>query len=64
MPPLPSIFELCKPRQEVLAGQLPDSIFAADLWEVVLKKPEHIRTTWTRLASLPARTRPRTSSSW
>src|SRR5207249_682852 len=40
MPPLPSIFDQCKPRREVLAGQLPDSIFAADLWEVVLKKPE------------------------
>src|SRR5437868_9968186 len=37
---LPSVFDQCKPRTEVLAGQLPDSIFAADLWEVVLKKPE------------------------
>ncbi len=34
MPPLPSIFDQCKPRPEVLAGELPDAIFAADLWEV------------------------------
>src|SRR5262245_56882431 len=37
---LPSIFDQCKPRAEVLAGQLPDSIFAADLWEVVLKRSQ------------------------
>ncbi len=35
MPPFPSIFDLCKPRREVLAGELPDAIFAADLWDVI-----------------------------
>ena len=30
----PSIFDLCKPRREVLAGE-PDAIFAADLWDVI-----------------------------
>jgi predicted AAA+ superfamily ATPase len=34
MPSLPSIFDQCKPRPEVQAGELPDAIFAADLWEV------------------------------
>jgi hypothetical protein len=34
MPSLPSIFDQCKPRPEVRAGELPDAIFAADLWEV------------------------------
>jgi hypothetical protein len=33
--PLPTIFDLCRPRQEVLAGELPDAIFAADLWDVI-----------------------------
>jgi predicted AAA+ superfamily ATPase len=33
-----SIFDLCKPRREVLAGELPDAIFAADLWDVVIGK--------------------------
>ena len=28
-------FDLCKPRREVLAGELPDAIFAADLWDVI-----------------------------
>ncbi len=32
------IFETCAPRPEILAGQLPDSIFAADLWDVVAGK--------------------------
>lgn len=36
---VPSIFETCTPRPEVLAGELPDSIFAADLWDVVCRKP-------------------------
>src|SRR5712692_8727671 len=31
----PLIFDLCKPRREVLAGELPDAIFAADLWDVI-----------------------------
>jgi hypothetical protein len=31
----PAIFDLCKPRREVLAGDLPDAIFAADLWDVI-----------------------------
>ena len=31
MPSLPSIFDQCKPRPEVLAGEFPDAIFAADL---------------------------------
>jgi predicted AAA+ superfamily ATPase len=39
MPSLPSIFQQCSPRPEVLAGELPDSIFAADLWDVVCRKP-------------------------
>jgi predicted AAA+ superfamily ATPase len=34
MPSLPSIVDQCQPRPEVLAGELPDAIFAADLWEV------------------------------
>jgi hypothetical protein len=36
---LPSVFQQCSPRPEVLAGELPDSIFAADLWDVVCRKP-------------------------
>lgn len=35
MPSLPTVFELCRPRPEVLSGDLPDSIFAADLWDVI-----------------------------
>ena len=35
MPSWPAIFDLCKPRREVLAGELPDAIFAADLWDVI-----------------------------
>jgi predicted AAA+ superfamily ATPase len=35
MTSLPSIFDQCTPRREVLAGELPDAIFAADLWDVV-----------------------------
>src|SRR4030095_13863383 len=35
MAPLPSLFLLCKPHREVLAGELPDAIFAADLWDVI-----------------------------
>jgi hypothetical protein len=31
----PTVFETCQPRPEVLAGDLPDAIFAADLWEVI-----------------------------
>ena len=34
MPSLPSVFDCCKPRREVLQGELPDAIFAADLWDV------------------------------
>jgi predicted AAA+ superfamily ATPase len=34
MPSLSSVFDQCQPRPEVLAGELPDAIFAADLWEV------------------------------
>ncbi|NLF67996.1 MAG: ATP-binding protein [Candidatus Anammoximicrobium sp.] len=33
-----SVFKLCRPRPEVLAGMLPDAIFAADLWEVISGK--------------------------
>jgi predicted AAA+ superfamily ATPase len=33
--PLPTIFDTCHPRPEVLAGDLPDAIFVADLWEVI-----------------------------
>ena len=33
-----TIFDTCTPRPEVLAGELPDSIFAADLWDVVCCK--------------------------
>lgn len=35
MDTLPSIFETCTPRAEILAGTLPDAIFAADLWDVL-----------------------------
>src|SRR3954454_22935738 len=35
--PLPSIFDQCRPRPEILAGELPDALFAADLWEVIRK---------------------------
>ena len=38
MVPANSVFKLCRPRPEVLAGELPDAIFAADLWEVVTGK--------------------------
>src|SRR6516225_8658578 len=38
MPSIPSVFQQCSPRPEVLAGELPDSIFAADLWDVVCRK--------------------------
>jgi hypothetical protein len=38
MPSLPSIFDQCKPRPEVLAGELPDAIFAADLWDVFCQR--------------------------
>jgi len=34
----PTIFNCCEPRREVLAGELPDSIFAADLWDVIRGK--------------------------
>jgi hypothetical protein len=37
-PSLPTIFQQCKPRPEVLAGELPDAIFAADLWDVIVGK--------------------------
>ncbi len=36
---IPTIFKACTPRTEVLAGELPDAIFAADLWDVVCRKP-------------------------
>jgi hypothetical protein len=32
---LPMVFDTCHLRPEVLAGDLPDAIFAADLWEVM-----------------------------
>jgi Protein of unknown function (DUF499) len=38
MPSLPSIFDQCMPRPEVRAGELPDAIFAADLWEVFCQR--------------------------
>ncbi len=38
MPALPTVFQQCTPRPEVLAGELPDAIFAADLWDVVRQK--------------------------
>lgn len=31
----PSIFDLCKPRREVFAGELPDAVFAADLSDAI-----------------------------
>lgn len=31
---LPRVFDTCVPKPEVLAGELPDAIFAADLWAV------------------------------
>ena len=33
--PLPTVFDTCVPKPEVLAVELPDAIFAADLWAVV-----------------------------
>lgn len=39
MAAIPNIFQQCTPRPEVLAGELPDAIFAADLWDVVRRKP-------------------------
>lgn len=39
MAKLPNVFQACTPRADVLAGELPDSIFAADLWDVVCRKP-------------------------
>lgn len=38
MPELPLVFQKCRPRPEVLAGELPDAIFAADLWDVITGK--------------------------
>lgn len=35
----PSIFDTCKPRREVLQGELPDAIFAAELWDVFTRSP-------------------------
>jgi hypothetical protein len=35
---LPTVFDQCRPRSEILAGGLPDSIFAADLWDVIAGK--------------------------
>ena len=35
MTSLPTVFQTCTPRPEILAGELPDSIFAADLWDVI-----------------------------
>jgi Protein of unknown function (DUF499) len=40
MSSLPSIFETCKPRREVLQGELPDAIFAAELWDVFTRSPD------------------------
>ncbi len=37
MKALPSIFDTCRPRPEILAGELPDALFAADLWDVIRK---------------------------
>ena len=33
--PLPTVFQTSIPKPEVLAGELPDAIFAADLWAVI-----------------------------
>ena len=38
MPPLPLIFSQCRPRPEILAGELPERDFAADLWDVITGK--------------------------
>jgi hypothetical protein len=32
---LPSVFATCQPHAEILAGELPDALFAADLWDVL-----------------------------
>jgi predicted AAA+ superfamily ATPase len=32
---MPTIFDLCIPRSVILTGNLPASIFAADLWDVI-----------------------------
>ena len=34
-PSLPSIFDLCQPREDVLAGHVADADFAADLASVI-----------------------------
>lgn len=38
MPPLSLIFSQCRPRPEILAGELPDAIFATDLWDFITGK--------------------------
>jgi hypothetical protein len=40
MSTLPSLFDCCKPRREVLQGELPDAIFAAELWDVFTRSPD------------------------
>jgi hypothetical protein len=37
----PSIFDQCKLGHEVQAGELPDAICAADLWNVVILEGRH-----------------------
>ena len=38
MQPIPSIFDLCQPRADVLAGKVADADFAADLASVIIGK--------------------------
>jgi hypothetical protein len=40
MSSLPSVFDRCKPRGEVLQGELPDAIFAAELWDVFTRSDD------------------------
>ena len=53
MSSLPSVFDSCKPRREVLQGELPDALFAAELWDVFTRKqyapssPFDRNGTWT-----------------
>jgi hypothetical protein len=59
---LPSLFDRCIPRPEVLAGALPDAIFAADQWDVLQKRAyRDIRLTQDtyRLAGVAEGSNPR-----
>jgi hypothetical protein len=52
---LPTIFEICEPRADVIRGTIQESDFAADLKQVITGEAR------TRRYSLPTPTRPRGS---